>query len=221
MEGELRMKTEIDQAVKRTQQYWYEDGLVELSFGGMCVVLGIYFLVLSRLPEDSTAYQMLNMAFPLIIIGGGALAGRIVKSLKNRVTFPRTGFVAYRRESGRSRMWAIVFSILVGAIVAVMFVTAPVSLAWMPAVSGGLIGLVLFILGTRLGLGRVQALGGGSILLGLGISLAGAGDTLGLGVYYSLFGLLVMVSGWLALRSYLRHTTPADDAGGEAISGQD
>lgn len=200
------MKTEIDRLVQRTQRYWYEDGLVEIGFGAVCVVLGVFFFLLSQLPQDSTAYQVLNMSFPIIIIGGGALSTRLVKGFKTRVTYPRTGYVAYRRDRGRSRWAAILFSILVAAIVAVLFVTAPVSLAWLPAVTGGLIGLVLFIIGLRLGLLRTQSQGAASLLLGVGISLAGIGDNPGLGVYYSLFGLLLLLTGGMALRAYLRRS---------------
>ena len=106
------MKDQIDQTIRRTRSYWNVDGLPELGFGLLCLLLAGYFTVQSALPSDSLLYQVLNIAFILIIIGGSLLSNRLVSYLKRKFTYPRTGYVAYQQPSQPRR-------ILVGLVAAV------------------------------------------------------------------------------------------------------
>ena len=75
------------------------------------------------------------------------------------------------------------------------------------ALSEGLIaGVVFAYMGYRVGLRRFYVLAGLSALLGVGASLAGLGDVLGTAVLFTGLGLALVVSGLVALATYLRQS---------------
>ena len=47
------MNNNLDQTIKRTRQYWYVDGLAEIAFGGLCLLLGLYFFARAASPSRS------------------------------------------------------------------------------------------------------------------------------------------------------------------------
>jgi len=198
------MKDNINYHVQRTRQYWHVDGLAELVAGGIFLFLGAYFFALSALPPNSLLNTLLQAGFALIFIGSLLLGKRLVTALKARLTFPRTGFVAYRSPTGQSRWISAGLALLMAALVVRLMATAPASLAWMPAITGLVVAGGWLIFASRLGLPRFFLLAIASLALGIGLSPAGLGDLLGLAIYYALMGLTLLLSGGLTLRRYLK-----------------
>jgi hypothetical protein len=64
------MDDPIQGAMRRTRQYWYEDGLTELAAGGLFLLIGLTLWAQGAVPEASAAYATLGVAFPVVIIGG-------------------------------------------------------------------------------------------------------------------------------------------------------
>lgn len=146
----------------------------------------------------------------VIVIGGGLLARWAVAAAKERLTYPRTGYVAYTRERSKHRRLATgLIAGGVSGLVVFLAVGHPASLAWLPALQGLLGGGVLLYGGVWLGLYRYWALAAFSVGVGLACSLAGLGDVLGSGVFFAALGLAVAVSGLSTLALYLRRTAPA------------
>jgi hypothetical protein len=205
------MKDQIDQAVQRTQQYWNIDGIPELIFGGIFMLLGIYFLIQTVLPPESLLSNLLNIAFVFIVLGGGFLGGRLINSLKTRLTYPRTGYVSYKRSRGKDRWIAGAFAIIIAAVVSAFFILSPTYMAWIPGVTGIIASGFLLVIGYRLALARFYALAAISLILGVGISLSGMGNDPGLAIFYGLMGLAVTVSGAVTLHNYLQNNPPAQE----------
>jgi hypothetical protein len=196
-------------------QYWVIDGIAELVMGGFFVVLGLYFGAQATLPEESTVGSMLSAAFLLVIVGGG-LAGRsLIGKLKERLTYPRTGYVAYRKPSKKRRWLTLMVAFGMAMLVSALFASAPASLAWIPAVSGLVIGAYWLVQGHRMGVLRFYALAALVAVAGTAITLGGVGETLGLPLFYIVIGLALIISGGLTLRSYLRRTPFQPDGAGE------
>lgn len=206
------MNTEINTAVQRTRQYWYVDGLSEMALGGICLVLALYFFASASLLAGSFLAELLNMLFLLILVGSSLLARRIVNRLKTRLTYPRTGYVAYRHATGWRRMAVAGTAVLISLSVTALLVASPVAISWMPAVTGLVFGATGLFMGYRIGLLRFYLLGLGSLLLGGAASLSGLENISALAVYYALMGLALLLSGGLTLRSYLRETSSPEEA---------
>jgi hypothetical protein len=200
------MNDDIQKAMQRTKRYWHVDGLVEGAFGGVCLVLALFFLIQSILPQNNLFSQLLNAGFVVILIGSMLVSRKAVTFAKERLTYPRTGYVSYRRSTGGRHVLAFGVAMLMATLVTVLFVTAPTSLDWLPAITGLLIGGAMLFFSYRVGLARFALLALISSLLGCALSLVGLGNVPGLALYYGLMGLALLVSGGLTLARYLRET---------------
>ncbi|HZD58809.1 MAG TPA: hypothetical protein VE136_18905, partial [Anaerolineales bacterium] len=205
------MKDRIDQAIRRTQQYWSIDGIPELIFGGIFMLLGIYFLIQAALPPDSLFSGLFSMAFVFIVLGGVFLARRLIDSLKTRLTYPRTGYVAYKRSRGKDCWIAGAFAVVIAGVVSAFFILSPSYMAWIPGVTGILLSGFLVVIGYRLALWRFYGLAAISLMLGVGISLSRISNDPGLAIFYGVMGLAGIISGALTLRDYLQNNPPAQE----------
>ena len=211
------MKDQIDRVMQRAQRYWHIDGLTEITFAWLFLVLGIYFYISATLPQQTLLSTLIDSSLILIILAGAFLANKLVNYVKQRVIYPRTGFVSYRQKSSANRWIALGLAGIIGAIVGASIDAAPASLDWMPAITGFFLAIPLLILGFRSGSWRYYLLCLVSLVVGLGLSAAGYGNTLGLSYYYLLLSIAMFISGGLTFLNYLRSTTPPEK---NSISGQ-
>jgi hypothetical protein len=201
------MKNNLDQAMQRTRQYWYADGLSEVAFGAVCLLLGFYFALQATLPRPGTFAVLLDSSFVLIVVGGFLIAGRLVNRAKARLTYPRTGFVAYPRANKKLRLLTAGLAFLIAMIAASFLSAAPKTFDWTLAVTGLLFGAALLYFAYRVGLLRFALLAAVAIILGPALSLIQLAFPPGLAVFYTLMGLALFISGGLTLRSYLKQAT--------------
>jgi len=89
---------DIDGVMLSAQRHWMEDGLSEMMLGLLFVILGGGLLVKVALPRGLTP----DLLIPALTIVGVFGLTRGFKKLKERVTFPRSGYVALP-EPTRSR----------------------------------------------------------------------------------------------------------------------
>lgn len=205
----------IDQLMQRTRRYWYEDGLWEIALGCFFVVLGLFLWTQSLTPPGSPLWIVWGLGGPILIIGGGLVAIWIVKQIKSRFTYPRTGYVTYEhRAKGFSGWIRIAGVVIVGALVAVLIVIAPgrwhnYSLLF------GLAGLVVFgVVGYTHGLRRFSVLALWSLILGVVLLPLSAEQ--GGALFYIGLGLGTIVAGGITWHRYNQVAPPpqevADDA---------
>jgi hypothetical protein len=206
------MKDKIDQVMLRAQRYGHTDGLTEIAFAWIFFILGIYFYLSATLPQGTLLSTLIDSSLILFILAGALLVNKLVTYVKQRVVYPRTGFVSYRRKSGANRWIAAGLAMLMGAIAGGLIDSAPVSFAWMPTGSGFILAIPLLILGFRSGSWRFYLLCLVSMLTGLGLSLAGIGNILGLSYYYFITCTALFISGGLTFLNYLRTTTPPKES---------
>lgn len=209
MDDELRRV--VDRARRRSRRYWYEDGLAEIAFGAVFLSIGALFLAEALLPAETVPPNFSPLGLVVVVVGGGLIARWLVTLAKERLTYPRTGYVAYPRGGGTRRRAA---TVAVGAAVAVavgsLLALAPESVEWIPLIQGGLIGGALLFWGHWLGLGRFYILAVCSLALGIAASLFGLGEVLGSAAYFAGLGGGLVLSGALTLRDYLRRTRPPE-----------
>ncbi len=210
------MRNQIDTIIQRTQRYWYVDGLSEMYGGLLVLLLASYYLALQRFASGSLGALLLGIGQPLIILLAWWPGGRIVRALKERITYPRTGYVAYsEKRNRRSRLaTAAIVALVVAAVVAILETVFRVSENTVPVIIAAILGLFLAMLGWRLNLVRFYVLGVYTFLLGIVTSMLPLVGMEQNAFLLGFFGLGLIVSGAYTLVHYLRTTKPA--AGVEA-----
>ncbi len=106
---------QIDNMLARPKRYANIDGLGELTAGIMCLGFAFFQWEQIRSPAGAVWHSMY-----LFAIYFGALIAALhygPRAIKSRITYPRTGFVEYRK---RGRLWLSVASGALAAAVSVL-----------------------------------------------------------------------------------------------------
>ncbi len=198
--------SELEKAVQRPRQYWFEDGLTEMATGVVLGAVGLLFAAEARAPAGSPLASVSALGLPALVLLAAVVGRRLVTTLKERITYPRSGYVRFR-PAPRHRPWlAAGIAVALGAMVLMVFRGAPLSLRWIPLLDGVVIGAFLAFLGYRMGVGRFHLLAVISLAAG---GFAGArftDETAGTAAYFAAMGLALAISGAIALRRYLAKT---------------
>jgi hypothetical protein len=185
------------------------DGLGEITIGALFILLGLFFGSSTLLPPRSPLAVIYALGLPLLFIGFAKISRQVITTLKARYTYPRTGYIAFRRPQARRR-WV---TMATGGAISLSLIVLARALEtdlqnWMPLLDGVLLGLILLYIG--LGLFRYYLLSAAAFLAGILLSLTQVGGNLGHAVFYAAMGLVLLVSGGLTLRSYLRQHQPVE-----------
>lgn len=198
---------QVKQAQKRTFQYWYSDGLNEIGFGALMLLLGVYFFLEGSVAPGHPLRFILESGFVIVIVGGSVLVNKLVLAGKERITYRRTGFIDYPRR--RSRAWTrALLGVFIGGTIAALATYLTFSNVdvdrWLPAFFGIIVAAVFLYIGLRANVLRFLLLSLVSLAIGGGILLSGLSGSLGYGAFYLLAGLSVSLSGVAGLAHYLR-----------------
>ncbi len=212
------LEMSLKRAEKRAHQHWYQDGLAETA-------VGIYFLLLALLFYIEYFTQGANISaigLPLITLGGVFAIAPIVRRLKGRLTYPRTGFVKHNEPSMRLRLLILAISLAVGVAIGTLVAEQPWAdftvdgsqlnedawLIWLPLAQAAVLAMLFSFMAHRFELARYYVLAAISVLAGVVIVAARLGDVLGTAVYLTVMFLALLTSGLITLRHYLRQTQP-------------
>ncbi len=206
------MTDPIQSNLNRPQRYWYVDGLAEMAGGGVIFLIGLCYAVAGLLPPGPARALVLGIGQPVIVLSSAFLSQRLVRSLKERLTYPRTGYVEYRQPGG-SKRWARVLlvgfvSFSVAALTALLGRDLP-DRFW-PFFTGFMLALAIAYLGARIGLKRFYGVAIFSLLLGGSVFWIDPPDPWSAALIFGLEGLAWILSGALTLRHYLLTTHPLD-----------
>jgi hypothetical protein len=206
------MTNKIDDVVKQTYRYYYEDGLVEMAVGLLFIATGLVLFAWQGIGSSPLVTLLLVAGLPAVIIAGGFVVRRLVRDVKQRVTYPRTGYVGFRRNELSKSRWLFPAAVL-ALVVASFFL--PEIFGRMQAFVGALLAVVLAFLGYRLGLRRFYALGMGALFIGVASAVLLADEVLGTALTFAGTGLLLFLSGGLVFLSYLRRHPAVEGDGYE------
>ena len=202
------MNDDIDQVIQRTRQYWFSDGIVEISIGLLFLILGLYFYLQSLLAPGSSILILLQVGFVFLLIGSIFVSRFIVTKLKSRFITPRTGYVSYKRASKKQRTLSIAIVCLIAVINTVLFLSTPRSMNWVPAVSGLIVGSLWLISAFRVGLLRFYLQAILAYLMGALLSFTHLDLNQNLALFYGVLGGVLILSGGFTLSKYLRSSPP-------------
>lgn len=201
------MSLNVDDIMRKTKSYWYEDGLAEILAGLFFTVISLLLLADWASPPDSPLGWIWTpgfMAVTLVWIAGGR---RVIGWLKERITYPRTGYVAYHQQRRSAVLPRAVMAGVIGAAVSLVMVGALMYrqeiVRLVPLVMGVGICILLMRVAGEVGVPRFYALAGLSLLIGAALALYTADMGLSVALFYLALGLAVVAGGVVALWRYL------------------
>ena len=195
----MSTEQQLERIRRQTQRYCYEDGFVEMALGGIFIVTSLGLALLASL--EGTAVWIAGLVWLLLVFGVGYLVSQTVQSLKERITYLRTGYVAYN-ESQKGGLWLEIGAALGLIVLAALFSDL---LEDNPSVFYGLIlAISVGIIGYQIGLWRMYI--GAVVAIGMGILLAigDASAVISSMAPFAAGGLTLVITGLLALRNYLQ-----------------
>lgn len=210
---------DIEKIEKRTVQSFYSDGLAEIAIGLIFLLLGGYFFAQAVVPEGSALGSALSVLFVLVIVSSGFLVSRILRFLKRRITYPRTGYVAFKKkeQSPKRRVATMIIGGIIGGSLAALYGLSPSLKTLFPALNGILFAIAVLFIANKIGLIRFYILAAVSAVIGFAVTAAGVGDVKGVSLYYGLFGAAVIISGLASLAIYLRKSARVERENPDAV----
>jgi len=209
------MKSPLETAQKRTRRYWYEDGLSEMAAGAVILLMALINLAIALLAPAGWKGWLSAVGLPVMVIGGGVLARLLVARLKERLTYPRTGYIRYPRPKPTRRFLSAGIAIGVALIVTIMsaWLSAAQTERLIPALTGLLTAILILSIGASIGLVRFYLLAVwqfGFGLLGSRLNLPAPYDLV---LFFGALGIGLFISGGITLLGYLRNNPlpPAND----------
>ncbi len=206
------MQENLQEWSQRPQRYWYVDGLSEIGAGAVIFFFGLFSAVVGLLPAGGYKGLLLGIGQPALVIGLAVLARWAVARLKDRITYPRTGYIAYRRAEPRKRIGGILLAAGISAgIGLVVFISRNwLNLRWLPAITGGFAALLTLLIALRIRLPRFYLLTGYTLFVGVVTGLLRLADPYDTALFFGGLGIGWILSGAFTLAGYLRRTKPAD-----------
>lgn len=197
---------------RRALQYQHVDGTFELSFGGAFLLMAVSFFLISRIAISN---DLLLFAPLVVFVGGAYLMDTLVQRFRMRVTYSRTGYIAYQKprpikRSTRLVIW-IGIPVLTGIVLALLFLNRPMYpigdqdyVPIMTLFSGLMFTGLWVIVGWKTSVPRFYLIAVVSLLVSAGLLLNGVVVQTSLMWLFGAMGLALCVSGGLTLRQYLR-----------------
>ncbi len=207
------MKNNIDTIIRRTQRYWYVDGLAEITVGLLFIVLSLYFFVQAQIRTISLNPILANLALLAAILLVAWFFRFVLQAVKARLTYPRTGYVASPRmqKSMRWQRYGII-AWLVCISLAALVLTSYATPSWAPLLMGTVTGLTVLALSYRFRLLRFTFLACTLVLIGAGVSFFNPGEPLAFVLSAVADGVCFIISGGVTLVRYLHATQPPTEA---------
>ncbi len=194
--------------LNRAYANWIKDGLFEIMGGILLTGVGALRAIIHFAGAKTPAYYWLSaglLIFMFVVAGGSGYVG---KRLKARITYPRTGFTAFKpyKYNVKKILVLIILGAILGGTLGFLAtqlnqqktgVFVPIGLSIIAAIS-------FTYAAQRVGVRRLYYLAAVSIINGFLIAALGVGVVLGLSFFYLSIGLVLIASGCVALVQFLR-----------------
>jgi hypothetical protein len=211
--GTAEMKDSLQDAAARTRRYWFVDGLNEMVGGGTILVIAALNYFLDQVSQQPWA-RLATVAFFVLVVGTLVGARWLIVLLKERITYPRTGYVAYRTQSApQRRRRSLIIGVAAGLLGAASAMAGMILQANVFYIGVGLlVALVTLYKGGQYGLVRFYILAGVAVLLGWLIGVLNLAMEAALLVFLGGLAFSWMIAGAITLARYLHGTRALADA---------
>ena len=197
------MEKKLNTSQKRALQYWFVDGLAELTGGVMCIILAIYFGIISLMPDSGWATTILFV----IVFGLAFITRWLIQRIRQRYTYPRTGYVAPKSgwEDRRQMIISIVFTLLLLlAMIYLILTRGEGALELTPMIGGVILAFIFSMAGLETKLIRFIYLAIFCLLLGAVLAFSSLSNFWGAAILSLSTSLVLFAYGIITRRAYLR-----------------
>ena len=207
------MEKNLKSSQTRARQYWFADGLGEISGAAICLLLAVYFCIQQLLPSSQGSFPLIFLAVFLAAFG----IRRLMLWYRQRSTYPRTGFIESKTglEDRRLLGISIGFTVLLLGFMLFTILRGIQTGTWFPAISGIIFAFVFGLAGYRTKLTRFFFLGAFCLVLGGILALSGLGDLWGAAVLSLITSLVLFAYGTVTRSFYLRQTKTLEEQSNE------
>lgn len=198
----------IEEALRKPRRYWNADGIPEIAIGAFWLLWGIIVLIPIALPRLAEWRSLISI---LGVLMAPLLMDVAVKKWKERVTFPRGGYVQFRPPSGSLRLTLVIIAAVLGfgAMLLVRFGGDRQLPDWMAGIVGVLITLILLQLAWRMRSVRLAVMAWAVAAAGIAVSLMHVPHDEQMIYVFLVAGVVCVIDGGLRLREYTRqHPLP-------------
>jgi hypothetical protein len=221
------MKADVQKAGLRALQYELADGTFELLFAALFLLLAGILCAQAVAPASLWSDLLAGPGLIVVFPGAAFLLDRLARRFRERVTWPRTGYLARRTPPEASpalrRAILVLVPVLTLAALSLVAVYRHVLFPAGGADTGGRLpvftlffSLILaglwIVLAWRLGLPRFYLAAVLSLAIGSGLFLARLEDMTGMAALCAAMALVLGGSGLVVLLGYLRrHPAPREE----------
>jgi MFS family permease len=199
------MNPSISDYAKRTRQYWWIDGLVEMGFGVQLWILALYEVLADHFTSMGPGLAGAIVGI-LLVLGGFLAINKLVQWLKERITFPRTGYVRYPNKRASSRKRRFFVALGIGTLTSILVNLAIVYLG--PAAQWTVIALIMtacmIYVAYFSGVRRYYLIGVLAFLWGVGMNWIPFYATSLYVWFFGGVGTMFILSGFIVFLLYLR-----------------
>jgi hypothetical protein len=197
---------DLKEIERKPRQYWNVDGLPDLMMGVLWIVWGMAFLLPDLLPPGGWLQYYWMAVMPVLVVGG-VVANWAIKKLKQRLTFPRTGYVDWPEPAPASKVLASLLAAAVAAGVVLLAIRSnaqPMKDLVAPGLAL-LVALGFLISALRLKLPHYFWMAAAALLLALIIARAHLDLSKGIICLFLSLGVLSTLMGIVRLQAYRRN----------------
>ena len=200
------MDTNVKSLQRKALQYWWIDGLAELAFALEMIVISLYFVLLPQIHSESWRVIAASVGMPIVFLVTFYSAGKLVFYIKERITFPRTGYVRYPKRKAVSRRRRVIVGAVIGLTTAVAVNLSREFLGenaqWI--VTSTIMMMAMIYIGYLVGVYRYFVIGVLTFLWGIVMIWMGMPDGYEYACLFGGIGLINLVFGLVVFLKYLR-----------------
>jgi hypothetical protein len=208
------MDTHIANVERRVRGYWYVDGTYEFHLGLTTLIMAVYSFLQVTLNGSGLGNLLILSSGILLVAGGGGLVDRLIRALKESVTFRRSVYVSMRKNENQPYppdiIILIVFLMVIMGAILFNWLENFLPSKWMPVLPGLVLAAATGITAFRTSQRRFYILAAVCLLVGIALAIIDNGQwdvRINGALYFALISLVLLIMGAFTLRKFL-HKNP-------------
>jgi len=164
------MKDTLTQVQQHARAYWFADGLNEIVSGIFAALYGGLILLITRAESGAPPKDMLSTTADIFLLVGVFLTPVLLRWMKERGTYPRSGYVAYPELKFAERLRRVIPIMIIVSLLVVLLAISMLasvharlwvfaSMTWLPTAMSVLFGVIFIRSARETGLTRHFLLG--------------------------------------------------------------